>query len=196
MNEALDLKKLEKKMWTAHFQDGFLDIFFAFMFIIQGIQSVYYNSWFTLLMFVNIFIFIMGKQYIVKPRLGNVKFGTKRLEKQQRARLVLLATFLFTLIIFILSASGQPKPRVNFSIVIIIMFIAIFGSLAYFMDFPRFLLYGALFAVGEYTISTMGETVHAWIMFGSGGFLMMVGFYYLFLFVKSYPLSGKEATNG
>jgi hypothetical protein len=196
MGQSIDLDKIEKKAWSSYFQDGLFDIFFAILFITNGIQQIYYNIWFSLIMFIAVGIFVAGKQYITRPRLGEVRFGLKRMEKQQRARLVLLATFLSTLAIFLLATSGQPKPEIDLSIVIIILFIVIFATLAYFMDFPRFLLYGIMFASGEFTINNYGDSFGAIIFFIYAAILLVIGIIYLNLFLKKNPLPALEAENG
>jgi hypothetical protein len=195
MQENLDLKEIERKAWTSTFQDGLFDIFFAIMFITTSIQSIFYNEWFTLLIFASVGVFIAGKQFITKPRLGIVKFGQKRMEKQLKAHFALLATFLATLLIFILSAWGQLNLELNFSMILIMLFIVIFGALAYFMDFYRFLLYGIMFALTEYTMRNHGDIYGALIAFLFGILLLVIGLFYLSQFVKKYPLLQPEATN-
>ena len=116
--------------------------------------------------------------------------------KQLKAYFALLVTFIATFGIYILSASGRFGFEFGFSTVIIIMFIAIFGGLAYYLDFPRFLLYGIMFAGGEYTIRNHGDIAGAWIMFLFGLVLLVIGLYYLSQFMKNNPLPDEEVMNG
>ncbi len=195
MKQDLELENIEKKAWRSFFQDGLFDIFFAFLFVISGIGQIYDSVFISLSTLIVIGIFIAGKHFITKPRMGTVKFGRKRIEKQLKAHVALLITFIATLIIFFLSASGQFNLELNFSIVIMIMFIAIFGSLAYFLDLPMFLLYGLMFAAGEYTMRNYGDYVGALILFIFGAILLTIGLYHLFKFIKKYPLPQEEVTH-
>lgn len=193
--QTVDLEHLEKKVWISNFQDGMFDIFFALLFFINGIQQLFYNIWFSLLMFVAVAIYILGKQFITRPRLGAVKYGKKRLMKQQKAHYVLLITFLSTLVIMIIAGSGQFNIEMDFSIVIMILFIVIFGSLAFFMDFYRFLLYGVMFAIGEFTIRHYGDEAGGYIMFCFAGILTVIGIYYMVQFLKKNPRASAEVIN-
>ena len=127
--------------------------------------------------------------------MGIVKFGKKRIEKQMKAHIALLITFIATLIIFILSASGQFDLDINFSTILMIMFIAIFGSLAYFLDHPMFLVYGLMFAAGEYTIQNHGDMTGALILFISGAILLVTGLYQLIRFLQKFPLLETEVAH-
>ena len=196
MESSLDLDKIEKKTWSSFFQDGLFDIFFALMFIISGVGQLYDHVLISFSILFCVVVFVGGKYFITKPRLGVVKFGRKRMEKQLKAQLALLAAFLCTLVIFLIGTAGTSGIKIDFSYILIILFIVIFGSLAYFMDFPRFLLYGIMFAVGEYTIRNHGDIAGAYILFTFGSILLVIGLYHLSRFMKNNPIPEMEVTNG
>jgi hypothetical protein len=196
MINTIDLDKIEKKAWSSYFEDGLFDIFFALMFIISGIGQLIDSVFISLSILLCVVVFVLGKSFITMPRFGKVQYGRKRMAKQLKAYLILLATFIATFGIYVLSASGQFGFELGFSTVLIIMFIVIFGSLAYYLDFPRFLLYGIMFAVGEYTIRNYGDTVGPWMFFFFGAVLLVIGLYYLSEFIKNNPLPDKEVING
>jgi hypothetical protein len=195
MKQDLELENIEKKAWQSYFQDGLFDIFFASLFIISGIGQIYDSVFVSLSIFIPVVIFILCKFFITVPRLGIVKFGKKRIEKQMKAHIALLITFIVTLIIFVLSASNQFNLDLDFSTILIIMFIAIFGSLAYFLDYPMFLLYGLMFAASEYIIRNYGHSTGALIFFCFGATLLVIGFYQMIRFLRKFPLPEKEVTN-
>jgi hypothetical protein len=195
MKQDLELEDIEKKAWRSFFQDGLFDIFFALLFIISGIGQIYDSVFISLSILIVVGIFAAGKHFITIPRLGIVKFGKKRIEKQMMAYVALLITFIATLVIFILSASGQFNLAINFSTILMIMFLAIFGSLAYFLDVPMFLLYGLMFAAGEYTMRNYDDITGAMILFIFGAVLLSIGFYQMVQFMRKFPLPEREVMN-
>jgi hypothetical protein len=195
MKQDLELENIEKKAWRSFFQDGLFDIFFALLFIISGIGQIYDSVFISLSILIVVGVFAAGKHFITIPRLGIVKFGKKRIEKQMMAYVALLITFIATLVIFILSASGQFNLDINFSTILMIMFIAIFGSLAYFLDVPMFLLYGLMFAAGEYTMRNYDDITGAMILFIFGAVLLSIGFYQMVQFMRKFPLPEREVMN-
>jgi hypothetical protein len=196
MAQDIELENIEKKAWRSFFQDGLFDIFFALLFIISGIGQIYDSVFISLSVFIPVGIFVVCKYFITVPRLGIVKFSKKRIEKQMKAYVALLITFIATFFIFILSASSQFNLEINFSTILMIMFIAIFGSLAYFLDAPMFFLYGLMFAAGEYTMQNYGDITAALILFIFGATLLAIGLYQMIRFIRKYPLPEREVTHG
>jgi len=193
--QIMDLQKIEKKMWQAQFKDGLFDLFYASMLMISGVQLLYYHFWITFLLLASIPIVIVGKLIITKPRLGTVRFGNERINKGLKANLILLTVFLTTLLIFYLSASPRYDINLDFSSVIIILIIVIFGVLAYFLEFYRFLVYGMMFAMGEFTIRNFGDETGAVLFYIFSGILLITGLYYLSKFMRENPIPKLEDTH-
>ena len=87
---AIDLKQLERKAFTATFQDGLWDLFIASMalgfaitpFINRILKSDFWSAASVLplhlLVLAGVFL---GKKYLTAPRLGSVKFAPARVRQ-------------------------------------------------------------------------------------------------------------------
>ena len=116
MNTNNNIKDLEKKVWISTFQDGFWDIYFGL--IIMGLGLAPLGRFLGLpetigvLMLIfswnmgAVFIFILGKIYISRPRIGFVKFGQIRKKRNKILAVFLSINVGLTVIMLIFTLVG------------------------------------------------------------------------------------------
>jgi len=161
--ENLSLRQLESKTWRANQRDGLFDLFFAALFLGLGMAAL--ADWLgapdgvplavgVVIQGVGVLSLWLGRRWITAPRLGRVRFGAARRQRVRTTRLVLAACVLMTAGVVTLTAlgglSGKTVSRLTVSAVAALLVFVPLAAIAYFQEFPRMLVYAALFAVGEF----------------------------------------------
>jgi hypothetical protein len=209
MSQNISLKEAERKAFTISFDDGLWDVFlgcFFLEFVIAPFLSPTLGDFWSSVIFlpfwglVYLAIWLIRK-YIVKPRIGTVKYGPARTAKLKKFTVVML---LVNIIVFILGVIAV----LSFGIVSMQIYPAILGltlligfSLAaYFLDFPRLYIYGLLLAisplVGEWLYTHGYASHHGWpIAFGvTCGIMILTGLIIFFRFLHNNPFPVMEAS--
>lgn len=208
MTQNIDLKQLERKMYkSASFQDGLIDIFMGFVLLANSFGPLF-NSigipvpWnFFILSAPAWLIFLYVKKYITTPRLGVVKFGSKR--KSRRKKLIIANIFavIITTGCVILTLTSNLSVSINKYVDIILIglisFVIPIGIIAYFLEFYRMFIFGILILFAwilKAFINKRIEPPFDWIItFGSVGIIfMVVGLVLLIRFLKKYPAQLNE----
>ncbi|MFX1557307.1 MAG: hypothetical protein ACFFC9_08635 [Promethearchaeota archaeon] len=204
---------MEKKAWRSTFQDGIWDIFFGLIFLGFGVaglsplfdfpENLYFDLG-TLIILIpwntaTVFILYLGKKFITIPRLGFVKFGTRRKKTRKVIIIFLIINVVFAFLLLILSIIGtfnliQLNPLLDSLIIgllIITLPLSIFG---FFLDFYRLIFYslfaGLGFSLSELFYPITGEPFDIVASFSLIGFtIIIIGLIYLMKFFQKYPLS-------
>lgn len=196
MTEAIDLKGLEKKVWTSTFEDGITDIGIGLVLLVSTICQIFNDEHFYLylLYIVPALFIIIAKKYITAPRMGLVKFSRERNKKMYTLFLVMTISIVFLLMLTI-KGLLQQLPMTSLIVGAIVFIIPC--SIAYFLNWDRMYIYAVLFtlsfALNEMTIAKTGviaSGAYAWLI--SGMMITVVGIVYLLRFMKKYPLPKKE----
>ena len=203
MTKEINLKEMEKKAWKSCFQDGLWDIFLGLILIgfgiaplIEEITGITYLISYILLLSLGYIIFYSGKKYITVPRIGNVKFGSKRKLKKIKVVLILVISVIFGLAAIVLTQTDLKPYNIDVSIwgiIFAINALIVFSLMAYYLDFPRLYIYSIFFAISIFIIETssshVGSTYDNVIGFGMlGVVILLVGILHLTRFVRRYPL--------
>ena len=196
MNQKINLKELEKKAWTSYFQDGLWEFFIGIMLITSAIRTFTDNFWFTFMIFIGMFIMILGKRYITTPRIGVVKFGQIRKMKQTKLVGVIGLAVIITFILFLSPTFVKDSPRILISVGVAIFIALIFGAIGYYMDYYRFGIYGLMFAIGEILWGLFGIPVGPLAMLVFGTAILIIGIFSLTQFLHKYHLPNKEVASG
>ncbi len=208
MSEKINLKELQRKAWRSIFQDGLWDIFLGLLLLNIAIYTVvneyFANDDLKLSLFIGgelaAFLFLWaGKRFITIPRMGNVNFGRFGKVRRSKAKLLSFASVLVGLIVFLvatgLSEPGQIAglPRVYVVAVgWVINAILVFGLAAYFLDFNRLYLIGAMFALSFPLDIIMRELLNTdrWAFFAyaiPALIVLAVGIYFFVHFMQKFP---------
>jgi hypothetical protein len=209
MSEKLSLKEAERRAFTISFDDGLWDIFlgcFFLEFVIAPFLSPFLGDFWSSVIFlpfwglVYLAIWLIRK-YIVKPRIGTVKFGPARTAKLKKFTIVMLLvnTFVFILGVIAFLSVGVVSGQIYPAILGLTLLIA-FSLAAYFLDFPRLYIYGLLLAlsplVGEWLFTHGYASHHGWpITFGvTCGIMILTGLIIFIRFLRNNPLPVMEAS--
>jgi hypothetical protein len=209
VSQKLSLKEAERKAFTIAFDDGLWDIFlgcFFLEFAIAPLLSVRMGDFWSSVIFlpfwglVYLSIWLIRK-YIVKPRIGMVKYGPARTAKLKKFTMVIL---LVNIVVFILGliavfsfgvVSGQIYP-----VILGLTLLVGFSLAAYFLDFPRLYIYGLLLAisplVGEWLFFHGYASHHGFpIAFGvTCSIMILTGLIVFIRFLRNNPIPIMEAS--
>ncbi|MFX1489150.1 MAG: hypothetical protein ACFFBI_08385 [Promethearchaeota archaeon] len=213
MNNNDDLKHLEKKVWLSTFQDGLWDIYFGL--IIMGVGLAPLGRFLglpeTIGVLMLIFswdmgaclIFILGKRYISRPRIGFVKFGQNRKKRNKLLGVFLGINVGLTVIMFIFTLVGSFQVRLpGFLVMLIIGLLFIttpFSLIAYFIQLKRIYLYALIGGFGlffsELLSSYFKDPLNDVIIFiPFGGMILIFGVIILIHFLNKYQLTKNEVS--
>jgi hypothetical protein len=196
LTEKINLKKIERKAYTAYHQDGLLDIFASVYLLGFSIGILLDFLWDfslgillpALLVAIVLPLWINAKRKITMPRIGYVNFGTSSQPKMTTiftGLLVIGLSFILTFTVFLME-STQWLITVGICVLIVS---SLFG---YVMGLKRLYGYGVLaltfFAVGHFI-----GIFFAYVLFALGITVLTVGCALLVRFVNKYPLKGESA---
>jgi hypothetical protein len=208
MSGRIDLKAAERRAFRSTFQDGLWDMFLGMIFLLFAIgpllQKAELSKTANMLITLgvnlgSVLIFVLAKRYITTPRIGLVNFGDARKSKVRKGRLVLAASVVLGLVVFILTASGNLSGGEIILGLFSLNILVVFGAMAYYFDFTR--LYG--YAVGFALSLPVGLLLEEWIegfeapytFFLSAGVPLIIGTVLFVRFLRDYPLPMKERIN-
>ncbi|MFW9938300.1 MAG: hypothetical protein ACFFD5_11675 [Candidatus Thorarchaeota archaeon] len=204
---------MEKKAWRSTFQDGIWDIFFGLIFLgfgVAGLSALFdlpENQFFdigTEIILIpwniaTVFFFYLGKKFITIPRLGFVKFGTKRKKTRKVIIIFLIVNVIFAFLLIILSFIGmsnliQLNPLLDPLLIGLLIITLPLSILGFFLDFYRLIFYslfaGLGFFLSELFYPITGEPFDLILSFCLiGSTIIIIGLIYLIKFLQKYPLS-------
>jgi len=218
MSAQLNLKEIERKAFRSTYQDGLWDILYG---VIVVCMSFYIyrpadgysamNIILMILMFsVAYGLFFAGKKYITLPRMGQVRFGAVRKQKNRTPAMILGVFVLIHVGLVGLTAFGWANPEVSTELNDFInkpgsnlsglLVVASIGSLivgtsmivvAYFTDFPRGYYIAVMMALAVFLMVYLNQPVYSIII---GGLIILPGLVLLVRFLKTYPLQRKDTS--
>ncbi len=210
MTTQIDLKQLERKAFRSNFRDGLWDIFLGLMLIqmcFGPILSGYYGISPTLillmlLLYATIVLggFWYAKKYVVLPRIGLVKFGTRRQKQGKRFKLLLsvsvaLAVALFGVFLRLYQTGAStdlsgPVLLYGLAAVFGVGAVIVFSLMAYYMDFSRAYVYGWFYALGVLSTFWLMEQ-EIYLPYGAVLFtavMVLIGIVLFIRFLREHPL--------
>ena len=191
-----NLKDLEKKAWTATFQDGVLDIIFGYYLLVMALNGVLSASGVPdpIPESITIPMLIMGgpivwlcKRFITVPRIGLVKFGPKREKRRIWMFLGLLINFGNIGIVSIAITKRLEGWFMGYLFFTIPMCIV-----AYFLQFNRMYLLAVLCGSAEalervfaFYLTAPNNWINPYLIIG--GIILGMGLVYFVRFIRKYP---------
>jgi hypothetical protein len=200
------LEDLDRKIFTAYFEDGLIDfglVAFVLMFVIGPFLSVPLGDFWASAVFLPFWgvvylILRYLRKHIVRPRLGSVEWGTARKKKLRTGTTIMLIINLIFLVLGIVSATLPIGSGMVISIMFSVMMLILFSAVGYILDFNVIYIYGALLAlalpVGEWLYQNYGFSHHGYpVAFGTLAIIMFVrGLYKFITFIKETPYPAEE----
>jgi len=165
--KALDLKSMERQSWKLLQQDGLTDILFGAIFLSAAVVGVLDETpvadgiriaVLAAIQFGGVIGMILLRRRYVAPRLGRVKFAAQRVRRTRMMRGFLALCVAVTILLVVLtSLSGKLgfAPFGNLGalgvwLVISAVILVPIGAIAYFLEYPRLLLYGMFLSLAEF----------------------------------------------
>ncbi len=211
MNDEINLKKIEKKVFSSTYQDGFFDILMGILLIAMGLSFMLEKAypladwWVAILTAPFIAAFVLVKKFITVPRMGMVKFSEKRRAKIKKAMGILLAFLILGVIVAIVFFLGiipynWLSKRVQIpSIIWATASIIGFSLAAYSLNMKRYYIYGIFYAIPfpfYRFLKYNPKFSHLSLMmfFISGAIIIIIGSIVLVQFLRNYPTVKEEKT--
>ena len=202
MTQEMNLKEMERKAWTAYFDDGLLDITAGLFVLAFGIGMTTRYTYLTALSWMVIFFFAAAKKSITVPRAGLVKFSPERERRMKKETLFYVVFFTITAFIglgfFIAMAIGIPQSvkTIVGELALVTYELIIAAGLcfvAYWKQIKRFYAYAGItlvvIVVGLFI--DMPEvnplTIIGYQFFAAGIIILFTGLFVLARFLRRYP---------
>lgn len=202
MTQEIDLKELERKAWTAYFDDGLLDITAGLFVLAFGMGMTTRYTTVTAFAWMVIFFFVAAKKAITLPRVGLVKFSPEREKRMKKEKSFFIVFFTITALIgmgfFIALTTGIPQSvktivgelaLVSYELIIAVGLCFV----AYWKQINRFYAYGAFtlaVIVAGLFLSMPGVnplTIMMYQFTATGAVMLFTGLVVLARFFKRYP---------
>lgn len=217
MNNALNLKELERKAFRSTYQDGLWDIYLGLIVACMGLfitrpeegYGPWNLVWMTATFLVSYMLFWMGKRYITVPRLGQVTYGPARKKKGTTMAVVLGIIILLQIAFVLFTVGGWLNPDLGAKISAILpggdierLAVSAVASLflglpmllvVYFMDFPRGLYIVVLMALAVFLMIYVNQPLYPLLL---GLLIILPGVALLIRFLRKYPLHRTGGRDG
>ena len=218
MTELSDLKLLERDAFRKFYEDGLVDVFFGLMLATMAIGPFvtdrFGNEAAGLVVMLGMAVILVTGMKVVRlrllrTRLGDFRPGPERKRKLAATRLALLGSVVVGLAVFVLVAAAYRDGVSPVSIEVLMPLVwfvnavVVIGAMAYFLDVPRFYLYGFLFGLVMPLLIWpdvwWDVRIPAWLAMGAPGTVMVaIGLSRLRRFLRDYPplIVEREAVRG
>lgn len=206
-----DLHKLEREAFRRYYEDGVFDIYLGLMLLVFAAASA---LWQTLESELASYVVILGlalavtlpllayRRRLLGERLGTFQPGPQRKLRIGRTRWVLLGSVALGLVVFgalavaVAESSSLDLLAVAVPLLWLVNAVVVFGAMAYYLDVPRFYLYGVvaglLMPLLVWPDALWGIELPAWLVFGSSGVAVAAyGVVKLRRFLRRYPAPGQ-----
>lgn len=168
MNQ-LSLHDIERRGWRATLQGGLIEILFGIMMFAAAlsylVSDIGASSAISLVVLIGVqgaglLLSIFLRRRYIAPRVGHVVFSPMRKKRLLRMKILLAIAVLCTMVLVVLTAiagrsnASSLSALTPYSVAAIVSAIVLLplGALAYFLEFPRFLLLGLYIAAAEFVL--------------------------------------------
>ncbi|NIP34172.1 MAG: hypothetical protein GWN18_04540 [Thermoplasmata archaeon] len=194
MEDNLDLERIEASAFKAYFEDGMFDIFFGLMFIISGIRNLTDEPIVTLFILAAVLVPVIGKRALTYPRLGQVKFGERRVRGQLRLMVAIVVAVLITAaIVAITQFSDVLEGRLLADLAFGAMFIVVTAMMGRYFEYPFLVVHGIIFAIIAVVYGQYGDEAGVIASLVGGSISVTIGLVNMATFLRRYPRLTMEA---
>jgi len=202
MNAKISLEEAERRVFKTKMNDGLWDIFLGCFFLLFAVAPLlssrlgdFWSSAIFIPFLAVVFLVLwLVRRHIVTPRIGEVRFGSKRQERLKTFSIIML---FFNVVAFVLgaavAATFEVSPVLLPPILFGLIILTLFSTAAYYLEFKRLYLYGLLGGlsplIGEYLWVNHGASHHGFpIMFGvTSGIMILIGLTIFIRLLRNNP---------
>ena len=206
MTGLTDLKVLEKQAFRRFYEDGLFDIFLGLMLATMAVGTLVADRsgsetsgmlvMFGIALGAVVTLRVVRRR-LLSSRLGEFKPGPARRRRIFATRLALLGSVVVGLILFGVVSAGDVSMvslEVLMPLVWFLNATLVLGAMAYFLDVPRFYLYGFLFGLAMPLLVwpdvLWDYRLEPWIAFGVPALIVVgIGLFKLVHFLRDYPVT-------
>jgi len=197
MPETMDLKALERRVWTSYHDDGLLDV--ALGLILLSAFVGWSSSGFgrvvgaAFQVLVAPGVFFLGKRFLTVPRFGAVRFGPVRKQRRRLKVAVLVVAFLATLALWALTATGRATWLAHLDFVFpvglgVVVFL-VFSAMSLIGHVRRLSLIGLAFG-GAIALTELLDTPIPFLI--AGCLILIPGSVMLLRFLRTYAVPSES----
>ncbi len=181
MAEKVNLKEIERKVYTSYHQDGLIDTAIALIVLAFGLMSVFDMPWMGgIFVVVGISFYAAAKKTLTVPRIGFVKLAAYRVKAMQTIAVgVFSLTALLGVVAFMQIEGGGTPAWLLFAIENHMLVVGVSAAVS-------FCAAGYTFRINR----MYGYALLAIVMFAAGHFLYYPLYYYMVLLGILILLSG------
>ncbi len=188
MKSAIDIRKIQRKVYMAYFQDGLWDVVLGLFLLGWGFAILFDLGWLPGATFIALFWMALGlKQRITYPRIGYAKAAEHR---KQKSRVVIAGavTLLLGIMIFLLVVTGGMPQflRDYFELLFGTMLAIAIGLIGYWWGIARWYGYAGLVFVFATCNHWLGLSFELSFII-PGGVILLYGMTIFARFLRKYP---------
>jgi uncharacterized membrane-anchored protein len=212
IDQTIDLKKLERKVWTSFFEDGIWDIYLGLLLLAMGVGALVSDIGLSKTAHMIIYLLLVGgaglflwagKRFITMPRVGRVIYGAKAKARKVKTIIVLTISVLVGLVAFViagLSAKGSLPQSLPAELLLpgiwVGNMLVVFSLAAYFLHFDRLYLIGVMFAICVPLDIVLKDLLHLDLTFIAFGLpamvVLIIGFVVLARFLRKHSIPSAD----
>jgi hypothetical protein len=200
MAERVDLKEIERRVYTSYHQDGLIDISIAIIVLTFGIMMFLDMGWMGgVFAIIGISVYAAAKKILTVPRIGFVKFAAVRFKAMQAVVIGALSfLMLLGVVAFMQTESGGTPAWLLFAIenhmlVIGVSIAASFCAAAYTFRTRRMYVYAMLTLIMFVAGYFLHYPLHYYLIL-LGTLILLSGLAKLIPFIRRYPLPATGST--
>jgi len=210
----LSLHHIERRSWRATLRGGLIEVMFGVMmfagaaaYLVSDLGAPSAASTATLigLHVVALALMLWMRHRFVTPRIGRVAFSANRKRRLRRMSILLAVCVLATVALVVLTTLAQrtgisllgPISAAPVVAIVAVIVLVPLGALAFFLDYPRFLLLGGLVVAAEAVLALFerygGPPHDRTLVFGAIGLVSLtIGLIAFVRFVRRVPRPNSE----
>ena len=205
MTNNIDLKEVERKIFTSYFHDGMWDLYGGLVLLGFGLTMLTDLDYLIVAFVAVAMVPLLIRKRIVIPRLGFVKFSPERQAKTKKSKLAAMITLTFTALlgmVFFILFSTNTMPQ-WLEIWMHDYFLVFFGGMiavmvtvaAFLVSVKRFYAYALLVFLAFLIASILRpHDIEGLPITVVGGLVLLLGTVMLIRFLRNNPLSKEEIT--
>lgn len=201
MKLHINLKEIERKIFSFQFENGLVDLLIGTLLSFNAINVILGGSKYMIIPIFSIVIilFTVVNIYVVMPRMGCVILRKSRKRREHIVWIIIAFSILFNVIFEYLTRYGHyagTRNLLSTQILFATKVMIVLMLIAYFSNFKRLYIYAVLLAI-TYPTSKILQTENIipdqrWAFLILGLIIIIIGLVYFVKFIKKYPLQTEE----